>query len=528
VQAGDLIGKETLPEVTYRASGPQTGAPPLDIMQGFILAATNPQDDYAVARLFLDDSIRADWKPNEIAQIRSGVGVSRQESDTEYSYSLTSSAYVNDRGQYFEGDPTSQVLDFSFAQNAEGEWRITKAPDGIVLSQDAFDSTFGAYPLYYFDPSNNYLVPDLRWFAKTTRLTTRIVSALLEGQSSWLTQGVTNTYFPTGTTLASSVTIDTGVATVDLDETTLDAPAEQRELMRQQLRATIGTVSDVVLTVNGVAIDVPETTAAPATIHPQVEGQLLVRRDDSFGFLTSGGSVSGLAGQSAEVIRLGATDATLARDKQATAVLAPDGVHLVFASNADPVLLDNRAGLIAPAIDNAGFVWTVPASDATAIRAYDSKGTAYVIDGAQFAGRAISLSISRDGARVLILVATDTGPRLYVAGIVRREGVPAQLGAAVSLAIDPRSIGLDAAWVDENTVASLTGSNGPENTTVTLYTLGGPSSSVGRIAGGVAIVGGNGGADGLRALTSDGEVFLPRGNGWADTSTKVTFMATQQ
>ena len=527
VVPGGLFDRESAIDVAYDPDGPQPGAAPVDILDGFILAATNPTNDYAVARSFLDESIRSTWDPDAIMQIRSGLGVPRPVSDTEYTYSLTSDAYVNAIGQYFEVDPATQELDFTFAQNADGEWRISEAPDGIVLSQATFNTIFGAHPLYFFDPTNKFLVPDLRWFPRTSKLSTRIVSELLKGQSSWLTQGVTNTYFPSDTELVSSVSIDAGVATVDLNERVLDS-RDQLPLMVQQLRATIDGVSNIALRVNGIPVDVPETGATQATIHPQVASQLLVGRADSFGFLSGAGEVSALPGQSAEILTLGAVDATLASDKKSTAVLAPDGVHLVFGSGADAVLLDSRAGLIAPAMDNAGFVWTVPASDATAIHAYDADGKVSVIDGSQFAGQAISFSISRDGTRALMLASTDLGPRLTWAGIVRREGVPAQLGAPVSLPVDPRTAGLDAAWVDENTVALLAGPDADGNATVTLYTLGGPSTPKGRITGGVTIVGGNGGSNGLRVLTVDGDVYLPRGNGWADMNTSVTFIATQQ
>lgn len=528
VVPGGLIDEESAIDVAFDPDGPQPGAEPVDILEGFILAATNPQDDYFVARQFLDESIRGTWDPDKIMQIRSGLGTSRRVSDTEYSYSLTSAANVNERGQYSEVPQATQQLDFSFVQDAEGEWRISHAEDGIVLSQAAFSAIFDAHPLYFFDPTNRFLIPDLRWFPRTTKLTTRIVSELLKGQSVWLTQGVTNTYFPSDTELASTVSTVANVARVDLNERVLDAPAEDRALMVQQLRATLDSVSDVSLLVNSVTIDVPDTGAAQATIRPQVASQLLVLRGDSFGFLSGAGAVSALPGQSAEILQLGAVAATLASDRKSTAVLAPDGVHLVFEDDTDALFVDSRPGLVAPALDNAGFVWTVPASDATAIHAYDSEGNLSVIDGAQFAGQAVSFSISRDGARLLMLVSTDLGPRLFVAGIVRRDGLPAQLGAAVSLPVDARSAGLDAVWVDENTVALLAATDEDGVATVTLYTLGGPSSSAGRIAGGVAIVGGNGGSSGLRVLTADGDVYLPRGNGWADMSTNVTFIGTQQ
>ena len=106
--------------------------------------------------------------------------------------------------------------------------------------------------------------------------------------------------------------------------------------------------------------------------------------------------------------------------------------------------------------------------------------------------------------------------------------MPTQLGAAEALPVDSRSVGLDAAWVDENTVALLADTEGDGSAEVTLYTLGGPSVSAGRVTSGVAIVGGNL-REGLRVLASTGEVLRPSGaGGWVDTGLTASFLGTQQ
>lgn len=528
VQSGQFIDEEALIDVGFAPGGPQTGDDQLAILQGFINAATNPADDYAVARQFLSESIADEWNPDALTQIRTGAGVPRADSETIGSYTLTSKAQVNDRGQYVEDDPASQVLPFAFAQDEQGEWRISSAPPGIVLSQASFDSIFDAHSLYFFDPSNQYLIPDLRWFPRTNLLATSVVQALLGGPSEWLQQGVTNTYFPTGTTLDSSVRIDSGVATVALSDEAVDATAEQLERMRQQLRDTIGDVSNVIITVNGVALDAP-SALQPAAINPSVENQLLVRRDDTVGFLSTVGAVSGFSGQAQELVQLGAIDFTLSADTSRSAALGPDGAYLVFTGDATALRVDGRAGLVAPSIDTAGFVWTVPAANAADIKAHDAEDGHFAISAPQLAGmQAVSFNISRDGARALILASTDLGPRLFVAGIVRAGGVPTQLGPLVSLSIAQSSTPLDATWVDDNRVATLSVLSGDDVSTVTVYEIGGPSKTIGSVTAGAAIVGGNGGDDGLRVVTTDGAIYRSRGNGWAELGTTVTFIATQQ
>lgn len=527
VQPGQTIDEEALIPVGFAPGGPQPGADQRTILQGFINAATSPADNYGVARQFLSESFRDEWKPDAVTQIRTGSGQPRVDGATG-SYTLTSSAHVNERGQYVEDEPTTQVLPFRFEKDADGEWRISSAPPGIVLSQASFTSIFEDHPLYYFDPSNSYLIPDLRWFPRTNLLSTSVVRTLLGGQSDWLQQGITQSYFPNGTSLDSSVHVEEGVATVALSGDAADATPEDLERMRQQLRETIGGVSNVIITVNGVALD---GTAAvdPAVINPSVENQLLVRKDDAVGFLNSGGSVTGFAGQSAELVALGVTDLTLSSNSSASAALAPDGAYLVFTGATAALRVDQRPGLLAPTIDNSGFVWTVQAANAASIQVHDADGGHFAVSAPQFAGmKAVSFSVSRDGARALMLASTDLGPKLAVAGIIRVEGVPTQLGPPVWLPIAQSSKPLDATWTSDNSVAALVVASGENDSTVTEYEIGGPSTTIGSLAGGIAVVGGNGGDQGIRVLTSEGAIFRSRGNGWADVGITVTFIATQQ
>jgi hypothetical protein len=108
---------------------------------------------------------------------------------------------------------------------------------------------------------------------------------------------------------------------------------------------------------------------------------------------------------------------------------------------------------------------------------------------------------------------------------VRQGGVPIGLGEPVALQVGSANP-IDAAWVDNRTVATLASTD--EETTVSSFEIGGPSETLGQLEGGTTIVGGNGGTDGLRVLTVDGEVYFPRGTSWQLTDIRATVLATQQ
>ena len=113
--------------------------------------------------------------------------------------------------------PGSRSSRFRLAQQDDGEWRITEAPDGVVIDRDVFANVFHRYSLMYFDPTWQFLVPDVRWFP-TTNAATRIAGALVERSAERVARRLGGDAFPESVTLARpSVPSESGVAQVDLE-----------------------------------------------------------------------------------------------------------------------------------------------------------------------------------------------------------------------------------------------------------------------------------------------------------------------
>jgi hypothetical protein len=534
VRTGGLIDNQLDPEIELVPSDPTPGSSPEEILFDFMEAATGPQEGYAIARKFLTTEFAETWDPDAGVIIRTtnpDPVVSPGPIENTLVYTLASSAQVDADGRFSESPLAAQSLAYSFVQE-DGEWRINAAPNGIVLSQGSFDLVFTEQPLYFFDPSYRYLVPDVRWFPSRPTLGLRTVRALLAGPVSWLQGGVVTTAFPAATTVGkpdsgSGVTVEATSATVDLSPEALDASAEERDRMRQQLVATLGT-PNVVMTVGGIELPTPDPGPDSAIVRPTVEPAVLVGTGDAFGFDTGDGIVP-IEGVSDKVTAAGAVAATLSNDQGAAALLGSDGaVHLATSGDGPPLVLDQRPGLVAPTIDPFRFVWSAQAGSAASLMAFDSQGGEHGLQSAlpQDAS-VVSIDMSRDGTRLLLYLSTPVGPRLVVAGVVRETGnVPIGLGELLDLPIASADAPVDAAWVDDRHVATLssTGSVTP----VTVYEIGGPTTSFGEVGTGVSIVGGNGGDDGLRVLAA-GEVWRPQGSGgWVDTGTAASFLATKQ
>ena len=526
-EAGELVDDEVEVEIGFAPQGPRDGATQEEIVQDFIRAATNPQGRYTVAKQFLTERFRDEWNPDEIVLVRSSAGSSTKVSETEIEYEFTTSAVVDADGRYKESSGSS-TLEYELVQVGD-EWRIDLAPPGIVLSDGQLDDVFREYSLFYFDPSYKYLVPDVRWFPNQSTVASNVVGALLRGQSGWLGNGVLLSAFPVGTALGPDlVTISSGVASVDLTEEVRSASNTDRDRMRQQLLASLSSlanVSSVVITVDGTPISVPDAGTSAAISSPEVEALPLVRVDDTFGY-SSNGEVTTIPAISQRVIDVAGKAATLARGSKRAAVLGNGGVYAVGAGDTEPVRVDRRPGLVPPSIDNSGYIWSAQRSDAAGLRAIDFEGEVFEIASALPEGaRVVSLDVSRDGARILLYLTTTGGPRLAVAGILRQDSVPTSLSELQYFPVGA-GVPIDATWVDDRTVATLARSGA--ETSVTAWTIGGPSEELGELPGGLAIVGGVDGTDGLRVLTSDGQVFQPRGSSWQLTDVVASFIATQQ
>jgi hypothetical protein len=502
--------------------GPPPNASKIEMVNDFLQAATSADHNYQVAKEFLTAKAAQRWDPTTSVLVREKPASPEDIGDNTVDLAVSTKASVNSLGVYVEQNTDStETLSYNFTR-VKGQWRISDLPNGIVLSRTSFENSFQSYPIYFFDPDYNYLVPDVRWFPTGITVQDRIVKALLAGPTDWLQQGVVATAFPSGVQPGAPVSITNSTATVDFSASAASAKAPVLGRMQRQLEASFEslTVTNVVLTARGAPIPVPDAQQNDAKVVTAVNSAALIQRGKQFGFSPGLQAIGGLSSQ---VVALDGTAATLDRSQTTAAVLAKGGVYLVTASGSKPV--DSRPDLIPPSIDTFGYAWSVPSTDASAIRATGPDGVAHAISSGIPPGATIvSLDVSHDGTRVLAYLATTSGPQLVVAGIIRRAGVPTALGDLLELPVSSATP-IDAAWVDSSTVATLA-SDGDLDSVVS-YLIGGSPSDASTTEGAVRIVGG-GAADSLRLLTDSGQVQQLRASGWQNIGVVASLLATQQ
>lgn len=514
------------PEFLFRPDEPQRGATPEQIVDGFIRAGSGPGPaaNWDVARMFLAPAIRETWKPEASVTIDlpdDRQPVSPVEGAVELS--IVAVATVDQTGAYQPAEAGVTQLSFRLAQQENGEWRITEAPDGVVIDRDVFTNVFHRYSLMYFDPTWQFMVPDVRWFP-TTNAATRITGALVNGApSAWLADSVRNS-FPEGVTLARpSVPLEAGIAQVALSGEALLVESTTLDRMQTQLTASLATAG-----VSGAQMSVASTplTADPiSTRSTRVTGPPLVVTEEGFGFL-AGDELTPIPGLSEAMANVSPATIQVAPDRDYAAVRLVDGSVARVPAEGGVAVVDTRAGLVDPGADPFGYVWSVPRDQPSELAVFSAAGQRFeVADAWPGASQVVAMAVSRDGARIAALVVAGGRPEVWIAGIVRADdNLPARIGDPVPLGLlSGAASGL--AWLDDTTLGVLTGvASGP---LFTEQLVGGPATATDAPVGAASVAGATS-ISSVRLRAQDGALYVKRGANWQRTTSGILVLATQQ
>ncbi|AMG84152.1 MULTISPECIES: LpqB family beta-propeller domain-containing protein [Microbacterium] len=517
------------------ASGPIAGAGPEEIVEGFLEAGITTSDNWATAREFLAPSLQRSWRPSagvsidagaETRTLTSNVADDQVEDadEAEVQVLLELLASVDDSGAY-SGAPGDSSIPFALARDEDGEWRITQAPDGVVIDEARFPNVFEGYSLQWFDAGWSRLVPDIRWFPRRQSPATTVTQALVAGTpAEWLDPAV-QTAFPADVQLAQdAVLITAQVAEVSLtrpaaglDRTTL---ARMRTQLQTTLRAAGVNVTQVRFSVDGRALDAGVVELADSTPEPGT----LVLKDGVFGRIVGDeiASIPAISPQIQSVSQpIEAID--VAADDASAALQLDDGhVYLVGKSSRDE--LDARPGLVQPSLDPYGYVWSVPAGAPQAVQAVGPDVVAHKVAGAWPSASSISdLRVAADGARVAAVIVVGGQRWLAVASVVRDgSGVPTDLGEMRPLLqLTEASTGL--AWLGPDRLAVLTDSSTPR---LLVQPVGGPGSAETAPSDAASVAGARTPA-GVRILDADGQLFAHAGSAWREVAEGVAILATR-
>ena len=520
----DLVPTTDGDSFYYSPSSPFDGASQTEILNGFIAAGTGPQNDYAVAREYLSESIRSSWNPNQEVLIqRSSPQVVISDQDTA-ELVVDVAATVDADGKYLVTPlGTGRVLEFSFVLE-NSQWRLSAVPDATVLIRPVFDVVFSGYSVYFLDRQKRFLVPELRWFPTTAATGTRLANALLGGASSWLKPAVVSA-IPSGTRLSiDAVTVENGVALVDLTARALVASRADRSLMKSQLEATLSqlsNVSSVAISIERAMQEIAETDNNAG--EPPVRSLAIVGEEGLELLASSQESVFTAGKNFFEESEL--NEIALSGQSGWIAILTDSGVFRTRGDRpgAEVEQIESRAAIAGIEFDPQEYLWSATrVADSEIIVTSPSLEQSNVL-APWLAGQSVrAFAISPAGSKIAMLVQGPSRIRVLVSAVIRNpSGTPIELAEPLEVAgelSNPSAV----SWIDQITIATVNTAGG--STSALLSTIGGTSRQLPALPGTRKIVAA-GTSSQLYLLTETGELFSYRGSAWTPLRQSIRALA---
>jgi len=471
IEQGDqILGGNPDQFIRVIARGPREGMTPIQVVQGFLDASASFDADHAVARQYLTARADRAWDTAAGVTVYEGVGaLTGQERDVAFTATLAGE--ISESGHYSVSDSGSEVtLRFGLVRR-DGQWRIDRLPQGLVLSLSDVDRAFRSLAVYFFDPSFQTLVPDARMIPVIgPAQATTLVRDLVDGPSDWL-QPAVRTGFPPDVELAiESVPIEGGVAKVVLSANAALMGDSSRRAISQQLTWTLGQVPGVTavdilvgsLPLEAPGISSPQSVQAWPGVNPDgmaANPAAIFERDGAVLRVAAliDRPVPGPAGTGEVQL----TDLAQDRDGRRIAGLDSQGTlwsgEMLEGSPLTPVLAERR--MRSPSFDRSGAIWVV--DDEIGLVAVQEDGRVQRIpvvglDPEESITHAVP---SRDGTRVALIV--QDGPRRALRlGRVIRSSVGALAQVSEPIRVESRLTDvLDVAWAGADSLAVI-GSDG--------------------------------------------------------------------
>lgn len=226
---------------------PTVGMNQVEIVKGFLTALADSRDNYGIARQYLLPTTAATWRSESSVTIYESASLEVTASGDTATANLAKAGEIDPSGYLTVASKGTQIAqNFGLEKDSNGQWRINKLTDGVLLTSGDIERSFNGYPTYFLSPNQQKLVPDTVLLPQTvTGSATSLVKALLAGPSPKLALAVVNA-FPTGTQLTyGSVPVVNGVATVDLTNQILSADQATRTLLSAQLFWTLSSLPNV-------------------------------------------------------------------------------------------------------------------------------------------------------------------------------------------------------------------------------------------------------------------------------------------
>jgi hypothetical protein len=451
----------------------RSGTLPATIVQNFLDASAGTDPDHACARSLLTGEQRSRWSDDTATVVDRPVVGLPVGGDTVKRVTVTGHEIgtIDAFGVYsplLRGDGTgtgaSPISQTFVLKKARGEWRIDSLQKGLLLSATQFEEQYRQLVVYFYDVSEDHLVPDPRYtqLLDPSAVASWLVAQLAAGPRGGLQTGLPNqtqanlvhVVFPdAGSTAPTQITVP-GASRLD---------RANRNRLAAQLAATLGQEPQII------DMEVTDGVGGPAVVIPAVgekvftpgqlgrryqitppEGRLFYVNDGAVfqenGRRLSGKVGSGAYGLSSVALRQGAGGALqiagtrISGKQQVLDIGTPDQM---FATTVHGVL--SRPAW-APDVNE---VWVGDGSD---LKRVSTSGAVHTVPvdavGGRVTGTVMAVRLSPEGSRVAVVLRNPSGDaQVYIGAVVRGS---AQVRVADLAPISPQGIAVrDVAWNDQ-------------------------------------------------------------------------------
>lgn len=469
---------------------PADGASQLLVVEGFLHAMGVYQPDYAVARQYLTAAASAAWRPDSGVQVYSDL-YPPSESDQTVVLNAPLTGTIDPSGRY---QPASGQLrhDFGLVKDSADQWRISKPPDGLLVSRYLFTTSFVATNLHFVDRGGSVLVPDPRFFAAGEQAFAAAVRAQLDGPSQWVRPAVRE--LDTASLSVGALALDS-FGTLDIP---LGRDADRLSLAERRL-----VLAELAYTMTGF----PQVNAIRVTGAGQLwrtETGATEAGRDAFGslspanvdaprglFLHRGGELQ-RARNPSTWSDFDAVEVALARverfavrsDLQEVAAVTGGGSRLEVAAvgGGKARLRRSGSGLLRPDYARNGELWSPTTGRPAALRVFNGD-TAVPVDAGALPDRpVVAAKLSPDGVRLALALRRGEATEVGLALVERRDDGIVLTGwrpLDVTVAAGTAGRALDLGWVSDVELAVLQTGMAGDNSVIRVREDGATVSDIG-------------------------------------------------
>jgi Lipoprotein LpqB beta-propeller domain/Sporulation and spore germination len=455
------------PYVQIVPQPPGAGWSPTQIVEGFLTASASFGNYSQVARQYLAPPLRKTWNPYWSAVV---YGTGPTPTGTVYSPPATKNpttatvqitgnrqATLQGNGSYSVASSSSSSAESLAPQpnftlsKANGQWRISAAPPELLLTSDSFANDYQLRNLYFFDPTQKYLVADPVYVplrATQADLMNGLVSDLIAQPDDWLSGGATNTAFPKGTKI-SEVTLNGVTAVVNLTGSAITATAkagpEVMEQVSAQLLSTLSSAAQSGSADQGVQSVEVELNGKP-WIPPGAQGNPVQRTDtakwnqapgaspqfyyvDNQGYLTTR---TGTAGKPVSLAKIGTGYSQVAVSPDGLYVAALRGTTL-YTGLVNGALTKRSGSYVTMSWDVSDDLWASQGDQIVEFRTASARQplgqmVAVSVPAATSDAQFTALQVAPDGVRVAIVI---QGAELTFGAISGQNGPSPQIALSL-------------------------------------------------------------------------------------------------